>query len=209
MSKINDTATVSGKSSAASHTADQIRDRADDAAEALKGVGAKASSSVQDINDKAAGLLGTAKGMASDAGDKVSDALDDQKAAGTERVKGISSAIRRAADELEHEIPPAATYIRRAADEIDALADAVQRRDVRQLLGDVQSLARRQPAAFLGATVLGGFAIMRILKAPTAQGSNDSSSPSSAKGASLVPDLARTSGSAIPRMGTGTRVDRS
>ena len=135
MSTSKDGPIPSGTTSIIDEAADQIRSRAGDAAD---GVAAKASSAAQDVNDRAAGLLGTAKTMASDAGGK-----------------------------LEQELPPAATYIRRAADEIDAMADAVQRRDVRQLVGDVQSFARRQPAAFLGATVLGGFAIMRLLKAPT------------------------------------------
>ena len=185
MTKSNDAVTPTGKSSVVSDTADQMRDRAGDAAEALKGVGAKASSTAQEMNDKAAGLLGTAKGMASDAGGKVNDALEDHKMAGAERVKGISGAIRRAADELADELPPAATYIRRAADEIDSMADAVQRRDVRQLVDELQGFARRQPAAFLGATVLVGFAIMRLLKAPTAaQASGAASGPSSSTEAS-------------------------
>ncbi len=189
MSNVKDSPTPSDRSSVASQATDHLRDRAGDAADALKGIGAKASAATQDMSDKAVDLVGTAKDKASDAGDKVNDALEGQKAAGAERVKGISAAIRRAADELEHEMPPAATYIRRAADEIDAMTDAVQRRDVRQLLGDVQSFAKRQPAAFLGATVLGGFAIMRLLKAPTAvheaSSSSTSASPST-KGSSLV-----------------------
>ena len=158
-------------SSIAGQAADRLRDHAGDAAEKLKGLGGQASSTAQDMGDKAAGLLGSAKDkartMASDAGDKANDALEGHKAAGAEKVKGISNAIRRAADELEGELPPAATYIRRAADEIDAMTDAVQRRDVRQMLSDVQGFAKRQPAAFLGATVLGGFALMRLLRTPT------------------------------------------
>ena len=188
MSSGNDGPATSGTSSIAGQTADQIRDRAGDAAGALKGAEAKASATAQDLGGKASGLLGTAGDMASEAGGKVNDALEERKSAGAERVKGISGAIRRAADELEQEIPPAATYIRRAADEIDALADAVQRRDIRQLLGDVQDLARRQPAAFLGATVLGGFALMRLLKTPTAaQGSSSATASSRGTGTSLVP----------------------
>ena len=158
-------------SSIVGEAAERLRDRAGDAAEGIKGVGAQASSTAQGMGDKAAGLLGdakeSAKTMASDAGAKANDAFEDQKAAGAKRIKGISGAIRRAADELEGELPPAATYIRRAADEIDAMTDAVQRRDVRQILTDVQGFARRQPAAFLGATVLGGFAVMRLLRTPT------------------------------------------
>ena len=159
---VNDTSSIAGR------TADRVKEHAGDAADKLKGIGAQASSSAQDLGDKATGLLGTAKTMASNAGDKVNDAFEGQKAAGAKKVKGISSAIRRAADELEGEVPSAATYIRRAADEIDMLTDSVERRDVRQMLSDVQSFAKRQPAAFLGATVLGGFAVMRLLRTPTA-----------------------------------------
>ncbi len=179
-------------SSVVAEAADRLRDRAGDATEKLKGVGAQASSATQGMGDKAAGLLGnakeSAKAMASDAGGKASDALEDQKSAGVSKIKGISGAIRRAADELEGELPPAATYIRRAADEIDAMTDAVQRRDVRQILSDVQGFAKRQPAAFLGATVLGGFAVMRLLRTPTAShaATSDFGSDASGAGRSLV-----------------------
>ena len=151
-------------------------------------MGAQASSAVDDLKGKATDLLATAKGAASDAGTKVTDALEGQKAAGTERVKSISDALRRAAGELEHDIPPAATYIKRAADEIDHMADAVKRRDVRQIVGDVQDFAKRQPAAFLGAAVLGGFALVRLLKTPTTSHESASYEPAgSASGRALMP----------------------
>ncbi len=190
-------------SSIVGETADRIRDHAGDAAEKLKGVGAQASSAAQDMGDASTGLLGKAKSMASDAGGKVNDAFEDRKAAGADKVKGISSAIRRAADELEGELPPAATYIRRAADEIDAMADAVQRRDVRQMLSDVQSFAKRQPAAFLGATVLGGFAVMRLLRTPTAthEASGDAYTGTSDKGRSLVVTETASPSMGAPIMG--------
>ena len=136
----------------------------------------------------------------------MADALESQKAAGTDRAKGFSEALRRAAAELEHEIPPAATYINRAADEIDHMAEAVKHRDVRQIVGDIQDFARRQPAAFLGATVLGGFALMRLLKTPTAahEPSNGSASSegSSAKGTALVPTPSSPAGLST-RAGSG------
>ena len=180
------------KTSIVGETADRLRNRAGDAGEKLKGVGAQASSATQDMGDKASSLLGnakdSAKSMASNVGGKASDALEGQKAAGVDKVKGISGAIRRAADELEGELPPAATYIRRAADEIDAMTDAVQRRDVRQILSDVQGFAKRQPAAFLGVTVLGGFAVMRLLRTPTSShgAPGDAGSPAIDTGHSLV-----------------------
>ncbi len=177
-------------SSIVGEAAERLRDRTGDAADKIKGVGAQASSAAQDIGDKASGLLGdakaSAKNMASGAGAKANDAFEDQKTAGANKIKGISGAIRRAADELEGELPPAATYIRRAADEIDSMTDAVQRRDVRQILSDVQGFARRQPAAFLGATVLGGFAVMRLLRTPTATHDTGENAHASGTGRSLV-----------------------
>src|SRR4030095_3216023 len=62
----------------------------------------------------------------------------------------------------------AGQYIRRAATQIDCASEALRRRDLNELLGGVQEFARRQPTAFLGATVLAGFAVVRLLKSSTA-----------------------------------------
>ena len=157
---------TSRRSSIIEHAAGELRGKAGDAADTLHGAGDRAASAARGASNQAAGMLETAKGAASDAGAKVSDVLEDQKAAGIEQVAGISGAIRRAADELGPELPPVAQYMRKAADGINSMAEAVRRRDVRQIVDDVQGFAKRQPAAFLGATVLGGFAVMRLLKAP-------------------------------------------
>ena len=179
------------KSSLVEEAADRIRSHVGDAAEKLKGVGGQASSTAQMASDKTSDLLGSAKdsvkSMASGAGDKANNVFEDQKAVGAKKIKGISGAIRRAADELQGELPPAATYIRRAADEIDSMTDAFQRRDVRQILSDVQGFAKRQPAAFLGATVLGGFAVMRLLRTPTTTHETTNAQPIDASHSLVVP----------------------
>lgn len=171
----------SSTSSVASTAAKKLSNISGDVASKAKDAGAQASATAHDLKDTisatGAELMDRAKGIASDAGDKVTEAVNDQKAAGADRANGISDAIRRAACELEKELPPAAAYIRRAASEIDDVADAVRRRDVRQLLGDVQDFARRQPTAFLGATVLSGFALVRLLKTSTAAGSSSDMTP--------------------------------
>ena len=202
--KSNDLSSPSGvsgqqanRSSIAGQTADQLRDHANDAAGKVQDAKGQASSALNDLNDKASDLLGSAKGMASEAGGRVTDALESQKAAGTDRVKGISDAIRRAAGELEHELPPAATYIKRAADEIDMMADAIKRRDVRQIVQDVQGFAQRQPAAFLGATILGGFAVVRLLRTPS------TTHPAPAHGTALVATRPAPVATATTRYGGG------
>ncbi len=42
--------------------------------------------------------------------------------------------------------------------------DVMRERDVDQLLGTVEDFARRQPVAFLGAAVMAGFGIARLMK---------------------------------------------
>ena len=61
-------------------------------------------------------------------------------------------------------LPQAAQYIRLAADQIGTVSDAFRRRDLNQLVADVQGFARRQPTAFLGAAFLAGFAAVRFLE---------------------------------------------
>jgi gas vesicle protein len=119
------------------------------------------------IKDQVSGAVDAAKDLASEAGDKVRGALEEQKTAGADFVGGVAGAIRRAANEFDHEIPQAAHYIRQAAQQVESVSEALRRRDLTELVGGVQDFARRQPTAFLGATVLAGFAAVRFLKSST------------------------------------------
>jgi hypothetical protein len=137
----------------------------------VAGVSSQVSGAVRDgpreIKEKASDVANSAKDLASQAGEKLFDSVQEQKAAGADFVSGMAGAIRRAANEFG-EVPQAAQYIRLAADQIDTVSDAFRRRDLNQLVADVQGFARRQPTAFLGATVLAGFAVVRFLKTSTA-----------------------------------------
>ena len=122
----------------------------------------------REMKEQAANVAETAKGLASQAGEKLVDTAEKQKAAGADFVSGMAGAIRRAANEFDKDVPQAAQYIRLAADEIDTASDAFRKRDLQQLVADVQGFARRQPTAFLGAAVFAGFAVVRFLKTSTA-----------------------------------------
>ena len=104
------------------------------------------------------------RGMASQAGEKLMDTAEQQKRAGADYVTGVAEAVRRAAGEFDEQVPQAAQYIRLAADQMETMSDSLRRRDMGQMLSDVQSFARRQPAAFLGISLLAGFAAMRFLR---------------------------------------------
>jgi hypothetical protein len=132
------------------------------------------------VKEQASSVAESAKGLASQAGEKLLSSVEEQKAAGADFVSGVAGAFRRAATEFDKDVPQAAQYIRLAADQIGTVSDAFRRRDLNQLVADVQGFARRQPTAFLGAAVLAGFAAVRFLKTSTA-GANVSSRSSGAQ----------------------------
>jgi hypothetical protein len=133
--------------------------------------------SAREVKEQASNVAENAKGLASQAGEKLLSSVEEQKAAGADFVSGVAGAVRRAANEFDKDVPQAAQYIRLAADQIGTVSDAFRRRDLNQLVTDVQGFARRQPTAFLGAAVLAGFAAVRFLKTSTAAA--NASSPSS------------------------------
>jgi len=124
------------------------------------------------VKEQASNLSENAKEAVSGAGDKLRSAAEDQKNSGADFVAGIAAAVRRAAGEFDDQIPKAGEYIRRAADQIDTTSEAIRQRDLGELLQGVQDFARRQPTAFLGATVLAGFAAIRFLKSSGSSGSS-------------------------------------
>ncbi len=115
------------------------------------------------------------KDLASHAGDKLMDVAETEKKAGVDFAEGMAGAIRRAADQFADDVPQAAQYIRGAADQVDYITKSLRHRNVGQLISDVEDFARRQPTAFLGATVIAGFVALRFLKSSKA--SVASSSP--------------------------------
>ena len=118
------------------------------------------------MKEQAASVAESAKDLASKASEKVVSAVEEQKAAGADFVSDMAGSIRRAATEFG-QVPQAAQYMRLAAEQIDSVSDAFRRRDLNQLVSDVQGFARRQPTAFFGAAVLAGFAVVRFLKTST------------------------------------------
>jgi hypothetical protein len=153
---------------------EKVSKLADDLKRQASGVAQDVS---QQIKDQASQLTDNAKDAVSGAGDKLRSAVEDQKNAGADFVTGIAAAVRRAAGEFDDQVPQAGDYIRRAADQIDNTSAAIRQRDLGELLQGVQDFARRQPTAFLGATVLAGFVAVRFLKSSKSSGSGGHAEP--------------------------------
>lgn len=122
------------------------------------------------IKDGAGNILEAAQHAASDASDRVEGLVSVQKDAGADRLTRIALIIKRAADELEQEIPIAAPYIRGGADQIEDFASVLKTQSLSQIVGTIEDFARRQPAAFVGIAALASFAAVRFLKTPVKTG---------------------------------------
>lgn len=90
--------------------------------------------------------------------------VNEKKAAAADQIDGLATALRKTVGELQEQEIAFAGYVERAASGLEGISGTIRDRDVGSIVGDVESAARRYPAAFLGLTVFAGFAFARFLK---------------------------------------------
>jgi hypothetical protein len=134
----------------------------------------KASSDV--AQDKLQEAAEAAKDMASGAADHLQDQVHEQQRSGADFVERFAGNIRHAARAFESDAPFAARGINSAAEYVEDAAEKIRNGSFPDLIDGATDFAKRQPAAFLGLSVLAGFAAIRFLKA---SGEQRSSSPQS------------------------------
>jgi hypothetical protein len=139
--------------------------QAKDFAREMKGkAGELAGDASQIGKDQVAKLGEAAKDLASGAVGQVEETVRAQRTVGADYIGSIAAATERAAAEFDTAMPQAAQYIRQASEQIKGVADVVRERDMRDLVGEVETFARRQPTLFFGGAVILGFAALRFLK---------------------------------------------
>lgn len=159
-----------------SGSAQKLKDRAAAAGSEIK---ERAGTALQTSSDVARDTLQEAtdavKDMASSTADQIQDHAREQQRSGAEFIGRLAGNIREAARAFESDVPIAARGINSAADYVEDAAEQIRNGSFRDLVDGVTGFAKRQPAAFLGISVLAGFAAIRFLKA---SGGSSSSSPS-------------------------------
>jgi hypothetical protein len=115
-------------------------------------------------------LSSAARETASQAADKLKDRIGAQQHAGADYAKRFAGNIREAAKSFEQDTPIAARTIEMAAGYVEDAAEKMRNGSLNDLMDGMTSFARRQPAAFLGLSVLAGFAAVRFLKASAGTG---------------------------------------
>jgi hypothetical protein len=142
-----------GAKSAAS-TLGQVGDQARQA-------GAQAATHARELADDAskrgASLVGDVK-------DHLTSAAEDRKDGLADQLDDVAKAVQRSGKQLEGHQDWIAHLVDRGAHELGSLASTLRTNDLQGLLGNLQDLARRQPAVFVGASLAAGFAMVRVGK---------------------------------------------
>ncbi len=160
--------------------------------DAARQVAGKASQAGADALQQAQDLAGDAKARAGSllgaAGEKASSVAEEQKQNVAEYLEGVAKAVHQSGEQLEGHSDWVAHMVERGAAELSSLASTLRSNDLQSLMGDLGSLARRQPALFVGASMAAGFALARVGRiAATGSSVQASSQPSGAHASAPQP----------------------
>ena len=117
-------------------------------------------------------LRADAQQLGASASNRIHSELDARKGTAATQVRSASSAIERAAGELEQDAPQwLKSAFEQGATQVRRFADTLEQKDSREILDDVQNLARNNPGTFLLGCAALGFAAARVFKAGASEGS--------------------------------------
>jgi hypothetical protein len=130
--------------------------------------------------EKLGELSDAARDVASHAAEHVQEQVGAQQEVGADYIGRFAGDMRTSAKAFERDAPFAAHGLEVAAGYVEDAAQKMRDGSIRDLVDGATSFARRQPAAFLGLSVLAGFAAVRFLKSGS---EGYDIGPSEAKGA--------------------------
>ena len=132
-----------------------VRQRAGDALRASTDV---ARDKFKEASDAAAEV-------AEGAADRFQDKAEEQQRSGADFIAQLAGNIRQAAHAFDNDAPFAARGINSGADYVEDAAEKIRNGTFRDLVDGASDFAKRKPAAFLGLSVLAGFAAVRFFRA--------------------------------------------
>lgn len=109
----------------------------------------------------------------SDAKDTAGAKLGEQKDSAASSLGSFANVLRKAAHESGSDPDGVVRVANLAADSLERLSGTLRNKDLDTLVGDVESFARRQPAAFFGAAIAAGFLAVRFVKSSRRSPSGD------------------------------------
>ena len=134
---------------------DAARQAGSQAPQAGAGAMDQAREVAQHAQERGAALAGAVQ-------DRAAAAAQQQKEGLAGRLDDLAQAVHKSGEQLEGHQDWVAGLVEQGADELAVLAKTLRTNDLRGLMGNLEDLARRQPALFVGATLAAGFALARV-----------------------------------------------
>lgn len=134
-------------------------DAARQAGAQAKQAGAQAAGQAKDLAQEAQARGGA---LVEEVENRAASAAQAQKEGLAGRLDDMAQAVHRSGEQLEGHQDWIAGLVERGADELTTLANTLRTNDLRSLLGNLEDLAKRQPALFVGASLAAGFALTRV-----------------------------------------------
>ena len=116
-------------------------------------------------------LRADAKQLGTSATNRIHSEVDARKGTAATQAKSVSSAIERAAGELDEAPQWLKSAFEQGASQVRRFADTLEQKDSREIFNDLQTLARNNPGTFLAGCAALGFAAARVFKAGSPHGS--------------------------------------
>ena len=144
----------------------KLKDQVADAGAEMKQRAGDALRASADIaRDKFKDAADAAKDVASGTADQFEEQAREKQRSGADFIERFAGNIRDAARAFENDAPFAARGINSAAEYVEDAAEKIRNGSFRDLVDNATDFAKRQPVAFLGISVLAGFAAVRFLRA--------------------------------------------
>lgn len=109
------------------------------------------------------------KAKAREVGDEVKQQgkaqLDSYRGTAADELEKVARSAQAAADELQHQDNGLSTYVSEMAQGMVELADNLRGKSVDELVGEVNRLARNNPALFIAGSIAVGFGLTRFARA--------------------------------------------
>lgn len=126
-----------------------------------------AKETAKGIYDQAKSTVGQAYGVATK---RATEVLDEQKGTLAGGLTSVADSIKQvgenltSTDEKNKITETAAKYTNNLAEQIENISNYFERKEVKDMVRDVESFARKYPAYFIGGAVAVGFLAARFLK---------------------------------------------
>jgi ElaB/YqjD/DUF883 family membrane-anchored ribosome-binding protein len=180
-----------------------LKGRVVDAGSEMKQRAGDAMSATTDTaRDKFKEAADAAKDVTSGTADQLQGQVREKQRSGADFIERFAGNIRDAAHAFENDAPFAARGINSAAGYIEDAAEKIRNGSIRDLVDNATDFAKRQPVAFLGISVLAGFATVRFLRASGGGASSSSRSDTSQASSSKRPDAWSGASTAAEKQGS-------